>query len=584
MSTAQDPATTGPSAAPTAGPTAGANTEPEVAPNQAGELSGYNAFLDDQAFVAAMEAFGAAQARDRLGAFGAQIGSAKVIAAAEAANRHPPEWQSHDRTGNRLDRIAFHPAWHELMTLARGARVHSLAWTGLPKSTPSGKAANDIPAGTGHLVRGGLSYLLNQGENGTCCPITMTFASVAALRHAPDLLARFAPAILSTSHDPRPLPPAGKAALSVGMAMTEKQGGSDLRQTRTTARRGGGQWLLDGHKWFFSAPHSDLFLTLARSESGISCFLAQGWCDDGRRNGLYIQRLKDKCGNRSNASAEVEFRGLGAHLIGEEGHGIATILGMAHLTRMDCAISAAAIMRQALTQAIHHCRQRSAFGRPLIAQPLMTAVLADLALDSEAFLWAGLRLAQTQDGSEAGDEAERLLGRLLIPAGKYLACKRAPAFVAECLECLGGNGYIETHPLARLYREAPLNGIWEGSGNIICLDVLRAARQAPDSLTLWLDETRKARGASRDFDRALAGFEPLLRDLDRAEPQARLIVERMARLSQAALMLRHAPDFIAEAFCRARLSPHGGRDYGASTGIHAAARILERAAVGSVGA
>ena len=545
----------------------------DAALNQSGALAGYNAFLGDRAFREAVTAFGADWASDRLSALGAAVGSAEVIANAEAANRHPPEWQSHDRFGNRRDEIAFHPAWHALMTLARGAEVHSLPWSAEAHPSGSGTAARK----GAHLVRAGLSYLLNQAENGICCPITMTFAAPAALRHAPDLLARFSAGILAAGHDPRPLAPDQKTALSVGMAMTEKQGGSDLRQTRTTARQAGDLWLLDGHKWFFSVPQSDLFLTLARSGRGISCFLAQGWRDDGSRNGLFIQRLKDKCGNRSNASAEVEFRGLEARLVGEEGRGIATILEMAHLTRLDCAISAGAIMRQALTQAIHHTSHRSAFGRRLIEQPLMQAVLADLALDSEAFLWSGLRLAATQGGD---DEAEHLLGRLVIPMGKYLACKRAPAFVAEAMECHGGNGFVEPHPLARLYREAPLNGIWEGSGNVVCLDVLRAARNAPESLGLWLDETRKARGASREFDRALADFEPLLRDLDTAEPRARLIVERMARLFQAGLLLRHAPDTVAHAFCRARLGPHHGQDYGATSGIGPAARILERAAVG----
>ncbi len=533
----------------------------EVA-NQPGDLTGYNAYLDDPALTEAIRAYGGGWAADRLTALGAQVGTERIIRLARQANRHPPELISHDRFGNRIDQIEFHPAWHELMGMARGSGAHSLCWT------PEFAAKSGV-----QVARAGLSYLLNQAENGICCPITMTFAAHAALKYQPELLARYAPQLYSSSYDPRPLPAAQKTALSVAMAMTEKQGGSDLRQIQTEAQRSGDCWQLTGHKWFFSVPQSDLILTLAQSPKGISCFLAPGWRADGSRNRLMLMRLKDKCGNRSNASSEVEFRGLEAQLVGEEGRGIATILEMAHLTRLDCAISAGALMRHALRQAIHHCRNRRAFQRRLIDQPLMISVLADLALDAEAFLWSGLRLAQTQDGG--ADEA--LLGRIAIPMGKYLACKRAPAFIAEALECHGGNGYIEDHMLARLYREAPLNGVWEGSGNVICLDVLRAAQKAPESLQLWLAEVAKAKGLSREFDRALRETEALLRDLGSAEAQARLIVERMARLFQASQLLRHAPDFIAEAFCRRHLGRHAGQDYGAVPGLNRAPEIIARA-------
>ena len=529
--------------------------------NQPGDLVGYNAYAQDKALCEAITTFGGGWAESRLQDLGQIIGSARMVELAHQANAHPPEWLSHDRFGNRIDQIACHPAWHELMAIARRAEVHALAWT----TDHSG----------GQVARAGLSYLLNQGENGVCCPVTMTYAAHAALKHQPEVLARYRAKMLSPEYDPRPLPAAQKTALSVGMAMTEKQGGSDLRQITTTARKAGEIWLLTGHKWFFSVPQSDLFLTLARTDKGVTCFLACGWRYNGQRNRLIVQRLKDKCGNRSNASAEVEFRDLEAEMIGEEGRGIATLLDMAHLTRLDCAISAGALMRQALSQAIHHCSHRSAFQRRLIDQPLMQSVLADLALDAEAFLWGGLRLAQTQDG----DEAERLLGRIAIPMGKYLACKRAPAFVAEALECHGGNGFVETHLMARLYREAPLNGIWEGSGNVICLDVLRAAERHPESLTIWLDETRKALGGSRDFDRSLRDFETLLPDLPHAEPQARFIVTRMARLFQASLLLRHAPNEVAEPFCRVRLGRQQGQDYGAVTGIAATRRLIARAAI-----
>lgn len=532
--------------------------------NQPSELTGYNAFRDDRALTQAIEVMGGGWYQAELAAFGAQVGTARVQVLARQANRHPPELISHDRFGRRIDEIEFHPAWHELMTMARASGTHSLCWE------PRHRGRQGL-----HVARAGLSFLLNQAENGICCPITMTFAAHAALRHQPDLLQTYAPALYHNSHDPRPLPAAQKSALTMAMAMTEKQGGSDLRQIQTKAQKSGQIWLLTGHKWFFSVPQSDLFLTLARSEKGISCFLAPGWLADGSRNRLILQRLKDKCGNRSNASAEVEFRGLEAQLVGEEGRGIATILEMAHLTRLDCAISAGAIMRQSLRQAIHHCRQRHAFQRALIDQPLMESVLADLALDSEAFLWSGLRLAQTQDDGEAG----ALLGRIAIPMGKYLACKRAPAFVAETLECHGGNGYIEDHMMARLYREAPLNGVWEGSGNVICLDVLRAAQTSPKSLELWHDEVALACGGSRDFDRALQDIEGVLRDLGSAQGRARFVVERMARLFQASLLLRHAPSMLAEAFCRQRLGRHSGQDYGAVLGVSNARQIIDRAGI-----
>ncbi|AGT09391.1 acyl-CoA dehydrogenase family protein [Paracoccus aminophilus] len=533
--------------------------------NQPGDLIGYNAYAQDPALCAAMRAFGGDWAEDRLRDLGETVGSARMVALAREANRQTPELLSHDRFGNRIDQIAFHPAWHELMAIARGSGAHSLAWSA------------DRPGA--QVARAGLSYLLNQGENGVCCPITMTFASRAALSQAPALWAELGPGILSEDYDPSPRPAAQKTALSVAMAMTEKQGGSDLRQITTQARPGGGDlWLLTGHKWFFSVPQSDLVLTLAQAPKGVTCFLARGWLADGRRNHFLLQQLKDKCGNRSNASAEVEFRDLEAEMVGEEGRGIATILGMAHLTRLDCAISSGAIMRQALRQAIHHASHRQAFQRRLIDQPLMANVLTDLALDAEAFLWSGLRMAQTQDGGEA----EHLLGRLVIPMGKYLACKRASAFVAEALECHGGNGYVETHLMARLYREAPLNGVWEGSGNVICLDVLRSIAQRPESLTLWRDEVALARGQSRVFDAALEDLTARLRDAQGIESRARQLVEHMARLFQASLLLRHAPNDMADLFCRARLGGEAGQDYGTLPDLTHSRAILARAAVGEI--
>ena len=512
--------------------------------NQPGDLADVDAFGGDRALTEAVDAFGAGWASERLHRSGTLVGSARVQALARAANRHLPELRTHDRFGHRIDQVDLHPAWHELMALGFGSETHSLAWT-----------ANRAGA---HVARAALSYLWNQGENGICCPLGMTFAVVAALRHAPELATAWEPRILKPAYDPRPIPAEGKSGLTVGMAMTEKQGGSDLRRTQTTAmpagsdRGPGSHWRLTGHKWFFSVPQSDLFLTLAQTGAGVSCFLARGWRPDGSRNGLQLQRLKDKCGNRSNASSEVEFRDLDAQLVGEDGRGIRAIIEMAHLTRLDFAVGSAGLMRQAVSQAIHHVTHRNAFQRRLVDQPIMARVVADLVLEAEAMMWMGLRLAATLD-REAADEGERLLGRIATPMAKYWACKRAPAVVAEALECHGGNGFIEDHLMARLYREAPLNGIWEGTGNVICLDVVRAIRRAPACVEAFLDVLRQTRGADADLDRATDALADALPRLADDEAPARFVVETMAHAFQAALLIRHAPASVAEGFCATRL-------------------------------
>jgi putative acyl-CoA dehydrogenase len=506
--------------------------------NQPPERVGFNALATDPALGAAIQVFGAGWARERLHEAGSLVGSAPVQALARDANRFTPELQTHDRFGRRIDWVQFHPSWHELMGMVRRAGLHALGWT---ETRPGA-----------HVARAALAYLWAQGESGVGCPAVMTFASLAALRHAPDLLADYEAKILSPDYDPRPLPPAQKQALGVAMAMTEKQGGSDLRQTETVAKPVAGGYRLTGHKWFFSVPTSDLFLTLARTQGGISCFLAQGWRDDGSRNFLQLQRLKDKCGNRSNASSEVEFRGLEARLVGEEGRGIATLLDMAHLTRIECALGSAGLIRQAVAEAMHHARHRRAFQRRLIEQPLMRNVLADLVLESEAALWLSMRAAAALDAS-ARDEKERCLSRILAPVAKYWVCKRAPAVAAEALECLGGNGYVEEHVLARLYRDAPLNGLWEGSGNVICLDVLRALQLMPEAASLLRQE--------------LAGVHPRidawLRQMPApVEENARRLTEYLAQAFAAALLCRHAPGPLAEAFVQTRLAG-GGRHFGA---------------------
>jgi putative acyl-CoA dehydrogenase len=530
--------------------------------NQPPPLVDYDAFAADRAFVEAVERHGAAWAKDRLSEVGRLVGGERVQTLARQANRFTPELRTHDRYGHRIDEIEFHPAWHELMGLVWGSGAHSLGWS---EKRPGAQVA-----------RAALCYLWNQGENGVMCPVAMTFASVPVVRQAPELAADWEARILSTRYDPRPLPAERKAAAIVAMALTEKQGGSDLRAVSTRAEKAAdGTWRIFGHKWFFSVPHADLFLCLARTEKSISCFAVAGWLPDGRRNAIRLQRLKDKLGNRSNASSEVEFEGAEARLVGAEGRGIATLIQMAHLTRLECAVSSAAMMRQALTQAIHHARHRSAFQRRLVDQPAMRAVLADLALEAEAAAFLAFRLAAALDAE--ADEGERLLNRIGAPIAKYWNCKRAPGAIVEAMECHGGNGYVEEWNLARLYREAPVNAIWEGSGNVICLDVLRALEKSPASGEALLAELRRAKGGDGRLDDFVAA---LAQDLARRpdEGGARGLVERMALALQASLLVRHAPQEVADAFCAARLGTRGGLYGTLPAGVDAAA-LVERAAV-----
>ncbi len=512
--------------------------------NQPPALAGYDAFGADRALTETVERLGAGWAAAHLHDVGRAIGSAEVQQLADDANRHKPELRTHDRFGNRIDEVAFHPAWHELMALCFGHGLHAFGWTHAER--PGAQVA-----------RAAISYLWNQGENGVCCPASMTFAAIPLLRLDPALAAMWEGQVLSTRYDRRQGPARGKTGATVGMAMTEKQGGSDLRATQTIATPigaggPGGAYRITGHKWFFSVPHSDLFFTLARTPAGVSCFAVPGWLPDGSRNRLLIQRLKDKCGNRSNASAEIEYRDAWGSMVGEDGRGIATLIEMAHLTRLDCALSSAGLMRQALTQALHHCAHRRAFQRALIDQPIMQGVLADLALEAEAAMALAMRCAAAVDAAPR-DAAEALLARIAVPVAKYWICKRAPAFVAEALECLGGNGFIEDGPMARLYREAPLNGVWEGSGNVICLDVLRSLHREPASLDAWRDEVRRAAGADARLDAATRRMEAALADRAGLESGARGVVAAMATLLQASLLVRFAPPDVADAFCASRL-------------------------------
>ena len=540
--------------------------------NQSTPLVGHNAFTGDRLLgeIAAREPIG--WARPLLAEAGCTVASAEVAALARDANRHLPELRTHDRFGNRIDEIEFHPAWHKLMSLAIGHGTHALAWTAMEPGA--------------HVARGMLSYLWNQGESGICCPLGMTYSAVPALRLQPDLAAVWEPFILSTRYDAASAPMQRKTGGTIGMTLTEKQGGSDLRATETAARPAGARhgpgeaYLIDGHKWFFSVPQSDVFVTLARTDRGLSCFLLPGWLPDGTRNRLLIQRLKDKCGNRSNASSEIEYRGALGWLIGEEGQGIKSALTMTHLTRLDFVIGSAGLMRRALSEAIHHTSGRRAFQKALVDQPLMRNVLADLALEVEAATLLAFRLARAVDDEAAGDESARLLVRIATPVGKYWNCKRAVGVVHEALECHGGNGFIEEGPMARLYREAPLNGIWEGSGNIIALDVLRAAAKLPASVDAFLDEVRRAEGADRRLDRAVDRLETELRNPLEQEARARRLVEKMALALQASLLIRHSPAAVADAFCATRLDGDGGVAYGGlPAGIDRRA-LVERARPG----
>lgn len=530
--------------------------------NQPPPLTDHDAFATDPPLREAVAAMGGDWGRDRLHAYGVLAGG-ELRALGEDANRHPPRLHSHDRFGHRIDRVEFHPAWHRLMTLAMAHGLHALPW--------------QLPQAGAHVVRAALEYLHHQAEAGSNCPLTMTYAAMPVLRQGGERLAGWRTALTGTRYDPRDIPVAGKSAITLGMGMTEKQGGSDVRANSSRAEgQADGSALLTGHKWFLSAPGSDGFLVLAQGSDGLGCYLMPRLLEDGSRNHLRLQRLKDKLGNRANASSEVEFMHALAWPVGAPGRGIATILGMVALTRLDCMVGSAALMRQALVQAVHHCRHRSAFGRLLAAQPLMANVLADLALESEAAMWLALRTARAIDAG-GGDPVEAALARVLTPIGKYWICRRAPAVVNEAQECLGGGGYVEESILPRLYREAPLNSIWEGCGNIQCLDLLRALAREPDCVAALRTELRLASGVDASYDAALVRIEARLMAGDGGEAGSRLLAEQLALLLQAGLLLRHAPAALAGAFCRSRLAGEHGSALGTLPPGIAFDAIVERA-------
>ncbi|MFI8262033.1 acyl-CoA dehydrogenase family protein [Streptomyces sp. NPDC085665] len=540
--------------------------------NQAPPLVGHDVYGTDRALREGVERHLSAAAPELLGAvreelheLGRAAGSAQAQRWGALANENPPELRTHDRYGNRIDEVEFHPAWHRLLGHAVGAGLTD-AW---------GRPA-------GHLRRAAGFFVWSQAEAGHGCPVSMTHAAVPALRADPELAAEWEPLLTSHVYEQGLRPPGRKAGVLFGMGMTEKQGGSDVRANTTAAKPldAAGEYLLTGHKWFCSAPMSDGFLVLAQAapsgRDDLTCFLVPRVLPDGTRNVFAVQRLKDKLGNRSNASAEVEFDGTWARRVGEEGRGVRTIIGMVAATRLDCALGSAAQMRQALTQAVHHAEHRSAFGARLIEQPLMRNVLADLALESEAATTLALRLAAAYD---AGTEQERAFLRIAVPAAKYWVTKRCTPMVAEALECLGGNGYVEESGLPRLLRESPLNSIWEGSGNVQALDVLRALQREPMALNAFLQEVGLARGADHRLDSAIKGLLTELADLEGIEARARRVVERMALVLQGSLLVRWAPPEVADAFCASRL----GGDWGAAFGtlphsLHLGA-LVERARI-----
>ena len=507
----------------------------------------YNLFETDGVLSEALRRYGGAWAEADVARFGAILGSEDAIRWGFLANENPPRLKTHDRFGDRIDQIEFHPAWHELMRLSMRHGLHSLPWT-------------DAREGA-HVARAALMMLAAQNECGHTCPISMTSASVPALRIQPDLANEWEPRITANLYDPSFRPAAGKSSVTIGMAMTERQGGSDVRANTSRAERiNDKEYVLTGAKWFCSAPMSDAFLVLAQAGAGLTCFFVPRWTPDGRVNGFHIQRLKDKLGNRSNASSEVEFDRAWARRVGEEGRGVPSIIEMVHHTRLDCVIASAALIRQAVVQATHHARWRRAFGKLLIHQPLMRNVLADLAIESEATTLLMLRLARAFDQRRV-DPSEHAFARLGAATAKYWTCKRACAVTAEALECLGGNGYVEECIMPRLYREAPLNSIWEGSGNVICLDMLRAMAKEPECMTALFRELRLARGANRHLDAAIHALETAVQK-PQVEIEARRAVEGIAVTLEGALMVRHGAPAVADAFCASRLGGDWGRTFG----------------------
>ncbi|WP_374401998.1 isovaleryl-CoA dehydrogenase [Niveibacterium sp.] len=514
--------------------------------NQSPDLGDYNLFDADTALREAAAREGAGWAADTLRATGAALGRVEVFEAGRLANTYGPVLQAFDARGNRVDQVEFHPAWHDLMRgiVARG--FHASPWA---EPRPGAHAAR----AAGYLMQA-------QVEAGSLCPTTMTYGAIPALARDAQLTRDWLPRLMSRDYDPRDVPFAHKRGGLIGMGMTEKQGGSDVRANTTWAEPDGHcTWALTGHKWFFSCPQIDAHLVLAQAPGGLSCFFVPRWRPDGTKNPVLVQRLKDKLGNRSNASSEVEFQRAYATLLGEAGRGVPTILEMGTYTRLDCVLGTTGLMRQALTRALHHARHRGAFGAKLVAQPLMRNVLADLALEVEAAIALALRLARTFDEH---DDASQHLRRLITPAAKYWVCKRGPELAAEAMEVMGGNGYVESGAHARIYREMPVNSIWEGSGNVMCLDVIRALGRSPHAAEALAAELAPAAGRNTDFDHFTGTLQRTLAAAQLDPIGARRLAQDIVLALQAALLLQHAPGGIAQAFCRSRLAGDWGYSFG----------------------
>ncbi|TRV73115.1 DNA alkylation response protein [Streptomyces sp. 130] len=530
--------------------------------NQAPPLTGHDV-ADDAVLLEGLRREGAEWHTEDLHRLGRLVGSAQAQEWAEQANVNEPVLRTHDRYGHRVDEVDFHPAYHHLMNASVSAGLAGAAW------------ADERPGA--HVARAAGFMVMSTLEAGHLCPVSMTYAVVPALRHAPDLAKTYEPLLTSRVYEAGLRTPAEKPGLLAGMGMTEKQGGTDVRANSTVATEAGdGTWRLRGHKWFTSAPMNDLFLVLAQAPGGLSCFLVPRVLPDGSRNTFRIQRLKDKLGNRSNASSEPEFDDTVAWLVGPEGKGVRTIIDMVTMTRLDCVIGSAAGIRAALAQAAHHVRHRSVFGAKLIDQPLMRNVIGDLAVESEAATTLGLRLAGAADRAQRGDTGERAFLRLATAVSKYWVCKRQPVAVAEALECLGGNGYVEESGMPRMYREAPLNGIWEGSGNVNALDLLRAMAREPESLDAFRAEVEAASGADRRLDAAWRELRGELVLTEDAPLRARRLIERAALVLQGSLLVRHAPAAVADAFCASRLAGDRGLAFGTLAPDTDFAGLLER--------
>lgn len=538
--------------------------------NQSTSLVDYNAFQGDTALREAVLRHGGGDAGDVLHAHGAVTGSADVIEWGFLANEFKPRFDSHDRQGHRVDLVKYHDAYHKLMKLGLESGLHASPWL--------------RPGPGAHVARAGLYYLQSQVESGHGCPLTMTFASVPTLKLTAAIADEWLPKVLACAYDPRNVPHTEKQAVTIGMGMTEKQGGSDVRSNTTravaaSASGPGEPYELAGHKWFTSAPMCDAFLVLAQADRGLSCFLVPRWRPDGSKNQIQVQRLKNKMGNVSNASSEVELHGALGWMVGEEGRGVRSIIEMVAMTRFDCMVGSSASQRQAVAQAVNHARDRVAFGAALINQPLMRNVLADLQLEVEGAIAMTMRMAEALDNSQdsSGGEHDALLLRLGLPTGKYWICKRTPCHTYEAMECLGGNGVTEDFITARLYRDAPINAIWEGSGNVQALDMLRALQTSADVLDAWFGELALTQGASPELDRAVIELKGFLADRKDSEYRARFLIEQLALIMQASLLVRGGCSAVADAFIASRIHSQGDRNYGTlPRGLDIAA-ILERA-------